>query len=164
MKTWTPYETQILIENYAIKTNEQLMKLIPQKSWIGIYKKARKLNLHRNPEVEFKNRSIANSGEHAANWKGGVRTTKHGYRQILSPGHPRSDSSGYVMEHIAVWEKETGIPVPIGCVIHHLNGNKQDNRIENLCMMQFGAHTKFHHTGLKRSEETIRRIKEAKKK
>jgi hypothetical protein len=66
------------------------------------------------------------------------------------------------MEHIVVFEEATGIRVPDNCCVHHLNGDKSDNRIENLCMMQHSAHTVFHHTGAKRSEKTKNNIRKAK--
>lgn len=84
----------------------------------------------------------------------GFRMSRNGYRQRLMPDHPRADNSGYVMEHILVFEEKTGVTVPEGCCVHHLNGDKADNRIENLCMMSHGAHTAFHHIGTKRSEQT----------
>lgn len=84
----------------------------------------------------------------------GYRISKKGYRQVIAPDHPRADSSGYVMEHILVFERATGVLVPRNCCVHHLNGNKLDNRPENLCMMSVGAHTAFHHTGSKRSNDT----------
>ena len=56
------------------------------------------------------------------------------------------------MEHILIFEKETGVKVPNNCCIHHLNGIKTDNRIENLCMMLHSAHTTFHNTGRKVSK------------
>lgn len=121
------------------------------------------MGLYKSPEIEWLNRSNAKKRENAANWNGGKRKTSRGYQQILMPEHCRADKTGYVMEHIVVWERETGVPVPKNCAIHHLNGDKADNRIENLCMMQFGAHTKFHHTGMKRSDETKMKIREAKK-
>ena len=85
------------------------------------------------------------------------------YRQILMPSHRRADSSGYVMEHIAVWERETGLEIPENCVIHHLNGVKDDNRIENLSLMERGAHTILHHTGTHLSEETKSKISNRRK-
>lgn len=164
MKTWTDDEVATLIMWYDAVSNEQLSVLLPNKSPLAIYKKAYKMGLRKSAEIEFLNRSNAKKGERAYNWKGGARTTRSGYRQLHRPDHPRADSCGYVMEHIIVWEEETGVPVPLNCCIHHLNGNKSDNRIQNLCMMQHTAHTVFHHTGAKRSAETRKKISERKKK
>lgn len=157
-------ETKILVENYNAVSNATLKQLIPGKTAQAIYKKAYKLGLRKTAENEFLNRSEARKRERSNNWKGGVRTTQAGYRQILCPEHPRADSSGYVMEHILVWERATGVPIPKNCCIHHLNGNKIDNRIQNLCMMLHTAHTVFHHQGKKRSEETKNKIREARRK
>ena len=152
MKTWTEEETQTLIDNYSSTTNSALEALIPNKSAYAIYKKAYKIGLRKSPEMERKNRSEAKSGEKAANWAGGTKTNAKGYRLVLCKEHQRADSSGYVLEHILVWERETGISVPTGFCIHHLNGNKGDNRIENLCLMISGAHTAYHHTGTFKSD------------
>jgi hypothetical protein len=151
---WTADEVSILLSNYNRVCNTALYEMFPYKTPIAIYKKAYKLGLRKDPEIEFLNRSEARKGEKSSNWNGGIRTTKKGYRMVLCPGHHRSDSSGYVMEHIFVWEKETGIPLPDNCCVHHLNGIKDDNRIENLCVMLQRAHTVHHHTGAKRSEST----------
>lgn len=86
--------------------------------------------------------------------------TNKGYAIVYQPTHPRADSKGYVFEHIVMFENATGITVPDGCCIHHLNGDKADNRIENLCMMTHGAHTVFHHIGKKRSADTKARLSE----
>jgi hypothetical protein len=161
MKTWTSEETAILVENYNKVSNTELLALIPAKSARGIYKKAYKMGLRKTPEITFKNRSEARRGEKSASWNGGKRMTRNGYRQLLMPGHPRADSTGYVMEHIIVWEKASGMQLPHNCCIHHLNGNKSDNRIENLCVMLHSAHTVFHHTGAKRSAETRNKISKA---
>lgn len=160
MKTWTDEETKILVENYPRATNTELAKLLPNKSAEGIYKKAYKMGFRKSKEVTFANRSQARKGEKTWNWKGGKYKTKKGYVMINCPGHHRADPSGYVLEHILIWEKETGIPVSRDCCIHHLNGRKDDNRIENLALMKFSAHTVFHHKGSKRSEETKRKISE----
>lgn len=161
MKTWTEKEVSILLDNYNRVSNDALQKMIPNKSPLAIYKKAYKLGLRKSPEIEFLNRSEARKGEKCPNWRGGVKTTKKGYRMILCPGHHRSAPGGYVMEHILVWERESGTRLPANCCIHHLNGIKDDNRIENLCVMLHGAHTVFHHTGAKRSKETRENISNA---
>lgn len=95
--------------------------------------------------------------------KAELKKTSKGYRQVLMPEHKRADINGYVMEHIVIYEKETGIEVPPNCCIHHLNGIKDDNRIENLCMMTNSAHTVFHHTGKRVSKETKIKISESKR-
>ncbi len=47
-------------------------------------------------------------------------------------------------EHRMVWVEAHG-PIPDGYVIHHKNGDKLDNRLENLEMMTRGAHRRHHH-------------------
>ena len=44
-----------------------------------------------------------------------------------------STSSGgkTILVHRKIWIENFG-EIPKGCIIHHKNGNKKDNRIENL--------------------------------
>ena len=42
--------------------------------------------------------------------------------------------------HRIVWEKYYG-PIPKGFIIHHKNGIKKDNRIENLDMISYSEHS-----------------------
>lgn len=164
MKRWTQEEIEILKTNYNKVSNDALMELLPQKTFLGIYKKAYSLGMRKTKEIEFLNRSIVRKGSKASNWKGGKAKTTMGYQAVLMPEHHRADKNGYVLEHILVFEQETGIEVPSNCCIHHLNGIKDDNRIENLCMMTHASHTVFHHKNSKRSEETRKRISEGRKK
>lgn len=164
MRSWTNDEINLLVQNYNSSTNDELYAMFPNKTNLAIYQKAYKLGLRKTKEMEFANRSKAHKGDKCPRWKGGTRKTRKGYRQILMPQHKRADSCGYVMEHIVVFEKESGISVPDDCCIHHLNGIKDDNRIENLCMMTHSSHTKLHHVGTKRSDTTKKAISESKKK
>ena len=144
MQRWTKKEIDVLKGIYETTTNEDLLKIFPNRSFLSIYKKAHKLGLKKNDNTSFIDRSVAMRGEHSGNWNGGKAKTRKGYIQILKRGHPRADSKGYVMEHIYVFEKETGVSVPPNCVIHHLDGDKTNNDISNLCMMSFGGHTTYH--------------------
>lgn len=164
MKSWTQEEVDILKENYNKVSNEKLCNLLPNKTFLAIYKKAYSLGFRKSPSVEFINRSNAHGGSKSPNWNGGVSISSKGYRLIKNPEHHRADSRGYVLEHILIFEKECGIIIPNNCCVHHINGIKNDNRIENLCMMTHSAHTILHHTGAKRSEKTKQLIKEGKKK
>lgn len=157
-KHWTAEELETLAAVYSDATNEELKSKFPTRNVEAIRKKARKMGMKESKEAETKNRSASRLGHKCPTWKGGVQKTKQGYVRRLVKGHHRADSSGYVLEHILVWEQATGIRVPEGCCIHHLNGNKSDNRIENLCMMTHGAHTAMHHMGTRESEETKAKI------
>jgi len=72
-------------------------------------------------------------GELNPRWKGGRSLTKDGYIEVRINGKQRR-------EHRVVWEKEHG-SIPKGWVIHHLNGIRSDNRIENLCAMPLKRHS-----------------------
>ena len=60
-----------------------------------------------------------------------MRNSK-GYLLRHLPGHPRASSRGYVFEHILVMEDHLRRRVDTNESVHHKNGIKDDNRLENL--------------------------------
>ncbi len=67
-----------------------------------------------------------------------------GYVRIYGVrGHPRCSSAG-VYEHILVAEKHFGRAITRAEVVHHKNGVKTDNRIENLELMSVSEHARHH--------------------
>lgn len=64
-------------------------------------------------------------------------------------------------QHIAVVEARIGRRLTKSEVVHHENEVKSDNSDGNLAILGRGEHTSLHHTGAKRTEDQLARIKEA---
>ncbi len=78
-------------------------------------------------------------------WKGGVYTSTSGYIRIYSPNHPHKDIKGYVLRSRLVMEKHLGRFLNPIEEIHHINGIRNDDRIENLKLFDTGnEHDSFH--------------------
>lgn len=72
----------------------------------------------------------------------------NGYRLIYKPDHPKAMKTenwdGYVYEHMVIVEDHLGRPLLPTEVTHHLDGNRQNNRWENLLVIDRGQHLKLH--------------------
>lgn len=61
------------------------------------------------------------------------------------PEYPGKRYRGrYVYEHHLVWWQTHGSVVSDGAVVHHRNGDKRDNRVENLELLTRVAHAEHH--------------------
>ena len=71
-------------------------------------------------------------------------------------GYYRSRNGGGML-HRVIWECLIG-EIPKGFSIHHINGNRKDNRIENLEMVHKSTHATYHNTGRVYSAETCEKL------
>jgi hypothetical protein len=92
-------------------------------------------------------------------WNSGRLRDQMGYVLIrVGASHPIGDSNGYVREHILVW-LSAGNVLPKGHVIHHINGDRSDNRLSNLKLMTISEHNRLHNRQRKRDPKTGRFVK-----
>ena len=73
-------------------------------------------------------------------------TKKHnrGYVTTYCPCHPIAHSDGYVMLHTVLMERHIGRYLENDEVVHHINHDRADNRIENLMLMKKKDHMSMH--------------------
>lgn len=67
-----------------------------------------------------------------------------GYEYEYMPEHPNAIKMGYVAKHRLVLEQKLGRMLKDDEVAHHVNGNKLDNRAENIELMSFSEHSRYH--------------------
>lgn len=86
------------------------------------------------------------------NWRGPKKQPGHrrvhktkGYVLVYLPDHPRADKVGEVREHRLVAETALGRPIDTKHPIHHVNGDKTDNRPCNLVVCEDTAYHELLH-------------------
>lgn len=82
--------------------------------------------------------------EYHWNWQGGKITEADGYVMIHLPDHPLANNKGYVFEHRLVMEKHLCRYLRREEIVHHKNGSRSDNRLENLELYANNAEHKRH--------------------
>lgn len=129
------------------------------------YRKNKIKHLACSNECSLELRRIYSSGENNhqyglkgqlnSSWKSDVRISVYGYKLIRSPNHPFKNGDGFVFEHRLIAEQylltDTN-SIEINnkkylspeYIVHHIDFDKLNNDVSNLCIMELSEHTKFH--------------------
>ena len=105
------------------------------------FKKGHKTNIGR--------KRLDITAEKHPKWKGGKRKTSQGYMVLRDYNNRTKD--GYIGEHRIVAEGHLGHKLKEE-VIHHINGKKDDNRIENLYLFKNNGKHRSYEMRLKNSK------------
>lgn len=82
------------------------------------------------------------SGKKHFNWKGGKSNHNLGYIYVSTSVGKRT------LEHRLVIERKIGRKLKSTEIIHHINGDKKDNRLKNLQILNRASHASLHHKGV----------------
>lgn len=75
----------------------------------------------------------------------GYKIRSDGYVQVSRPDHQNATKDGYILEHRLVMSEHLGRALRDDEDVHHKNGDRADNRLENLEIKTHSDHLREHY-------------------
>lgn len=158
MNYWCEEEEALLRKHYSSKDKYFIMQRI-DRCWSGIQHKAHKMGLKRDKKFQYEgmirntlnnnpmNKESARLKCSISNTRNGIKKTRDKKRLLLLK------DNGFQCEKCGLIKK------PRKLVIHHKDGDRNNNKNDNFMILCFSCHSKLHnHGGLKISYEEITSI------
>lgn len=157
--TWIQRHVGVWHEPFYAKRGDK--KILEWRKWIEhncerCGAKALKFSKHiKYCTIICGNRAVKKFGKEHRRWNNGRAECISGYVMVLVSRSPRK----YVFEHRLVVEKHLGRKLSLSEIVHHINHNKSDNRIENLQIVTRAEHMRIHQPGMGNVKPTKSKIR-----
>ncbi len=118
-------------------------KMCGQERWVQAVNKLPRWEYCRVCAQKYKRHNPV--GEEHYNWKGGISRSLNGYIIVRvnknNPFFPMAKSRArQILQHRLVMAEHLRRCLKENEVVHHINGIKDDNRLENLCLVTLKTH------------------------
>lgn len=126
-------------KNYRPKGYKKPPLTDAHKAILRKFRLGKKLPPHLK-EIAIRNLKSGEGKDHAS-WKGGRYINAQGYVMVWARHSPYvTKKNGYIMEHRLVMSEFLQRKLDVKEHIHHINGDTQDNRIDNLMLVTPNEH------------------------